>query len=162
MKGDIRARVIVVDGKVEGDLYATESVSIRATAKVKGNVFCAACRNHRRRVLPGQIEMQPSGAAVQNTARACVGGLGGTAGGHRGRADVGGRELAQEQLGVEPRRGWRLNPQCRWGPVVRPVMPTAPMRVPRFQALASFTSIALKWQYMLIRPRPWSMTPCCH
>ena len=31
MKGDIRARVIVVDGKVEGDLYATESVSIRAT-----------------------------------------------------------------------------------------------------------------------------------
>jgi len=31
-----------IDGKVEGDLYATESVNIRATAKVKGNVFCAA------------------------------------------------------------------------------------------------------------------------
>ena len=34
MKGDIRARVIVIDGKVEGDLYATDSVNIRATAKV--------------------------------------------------------------------------------------------------------------------------------
>jgi cytoskeletal protein CcmA (bactofilin family) len=65
MKGDIRARVIVIDGKVEGDLYATESVSIRATAKVKGNVFAPRVGISEGAFFQGQIEMQPSGAAVQ-------------------------------------------------------------------------------------------------
>jgi len=65
MKGDIRARTIVVDGKVEGDLYATESVSIRATAKVKGNVFAPRVGITEGAFFQGQVEMQPSGAAVQ-------------------------------------------------------------------------------------------------
>jgi cytoskeletal protein CcmA (bactofilin family) len=65
MKGDIRARVIVIDGKVEGDLYATESVSIRATAKVKGNVFAPRVGITDGAFFQGQIDMQPSGAAVQ-------------------------------------------------------------------------------------------------
>ncbi|MHB8477525.1 MAG: bactofilin family protein [Steroidobacteraceae bacterium] len=65
MKGDIRARVIVVDGKVEGDLFATESVSIRATAKVKGNLFAPRVGITEGAFFQGQIEMQPSGAAVQ-------------------------------------------------------------------------------------------------
>jgi cytoskeletal protein CcmA (bactofilin family) len=65
MKGDIRARVIIVDGKVEGDLYATESVNIRVTAKVKGNVFAPRVGISEGAFFQGQIEMQPSGAAVQ-------------------------------------------------------------------------------------------------
>jgi cytoskeletal protein CcmA (bactofilin family) len=65
MKGDIRARVIVIDGKVDGDLYATESVNIRATAKVKGNVFAPRVGIADGAFFQGQIEMQPSGAAVQ-------------------------------------------------------------------------------------------------
>jgi cytoskeletal protein CcmA (bactofilin family) len=65
MKGDIRARVIVIDGKVEGDLFATESVNIRATAKVKGNVFAPRVGITEGAFFQGQIEMQPSGAAVQ-------------------------------------------------------------------------------------------------
>jgi cytoskeletal protein CcmA (bactofilin family) len=65
MKGDIRARVIVIDGRVEGDLYATESVNIRATAKVKGNVFAPRVGIVEGAFFQGQIEMQPSGAAVQ-------------------------------------------------------------------------------------------------
>jgi cytoskeletal protein CcmA (bactofilin family) len=65
MKGDIRARVIVVDGKVDGDLYATESVSIRATARVKGNVFAPRVGITEGAFFQGQVEMQPSGAAVQ-------------------------------------------------------------------------------------------------
>jgi cytoskeletal protein CcmA (bactofilin family) len=65
MKGDIRARIIVIDGKVEGDLYATESVSVRATAKVKGNVFAPRVGITEGAFFQGQIEMQPSGAAVQ-------------------------------------------------------------------------------------------------
>lgn len=65
MKGDIRARVTVVDGKIEGDMYATESVTIRATAKVKGNVFAPRVAITDGAFFQGQIEMQPSGAAVQ-------------------------------------------------------------------------------------------------
>ena len=65
MKGDIRARVIVIDGKVEGDLYATESVNIRATAKVKGNIFAPRVGISEGAFFQGQIDMQPSGAAVQ-------------------------------------------------------------------------------------------------
>jgi cytoskeletal protein CcmA (bactofilin family) len=65
MKGNIRARVIVVDGKVDGDMYATESVTIRATAKVKGNVFAPRVAITEGAFFQGQIDMQPSGAAVQ-------------------------------------------------------------------------------------------------
>jgi cytoskeletal protein CcmA (bactofilin family) len=65
MKGDIRARVIVIDGKVEGDLYATESVNIRATAKVKGNIFAPRVGISDGAFFQGQIDMQPTGAAVQ-------------------------------------------------------------------------------------------------
>jgi cytoskeletal protein CcmA (bactofilin family) len=65
MKGDIRARVIVIDGKVEGDLYATESVNIRATAKVKGNLYAPRVGITEGAFFQGQIEMQASGAAVQ-------------------------------------------------------------------------------------------------
>ncbi|MDB6085209.1 MAG: hypothetical protein JWN43_3090 [Gammaproteobacteria bacterium] len=65
MKGDIRARVIVIDGKVDGDLYATESINIRATAKVKGNVFAPRIAIQDGAFFQGQVDMQPSGAAVQ-------------------------------------------------------------------------------------------------
>jgi cytoskeletal protein CcmA (bactofilin family) len=65
MKGDIRARIIVVDGNVEGDLYATESVNIRAAAKVKGNVYAPRVAISDGAFFQGRIDMQPSGAAVQ-------------------------------------------------------------------------------------------------
>lgn len=65
MKGDIRARVIIIDGKVDGDLYATEVISIRATAKVKGNVFAPRVGVTEGAFFQGQVDMQPSGAAVQ-------------------------------------------------------------------------------------------------
>ena len=65
MKGDIRARVIVIDGKVDGDLYATESITIRTTAKVKGNVFAPRVGIAEGAFFQGAVEMQPSGAAVQ-------------------------------------------------------------------------------------------------
>jgi len=70
MKGDIRARVIVIGGKVEGDLYATDSVHIRATAKVTGNVFAPRVGITEGAFFRGRVDMQPSGAAVQeDTAR---------------------------------------------------------------------------------------------
>lgn len=39
LKADIRARNVVIEGEVEGDVYGSDSVSIRETAKVRGNIF---------------------------------------------------------------------------------------------------------------------------
>lgn len=39
LKADIRARNVVIEGEVEGDVYGSESVCIRETAKVRGNIF---------------------------------------------------------------------------------------------------------------------------
>jgi len=39
VKADIRARNVVIEGEVEGDVYGSESVSIRETATVCGNIF---------------------------------------------------------------------------------------------------------------------------
>jgi len=65
MKGDIRARVIVVDGSVLGDLYATEAVHLRATAKVKGNVFAPRVAISEGAFFQGLVQMQAAGSAVQ-------------------------------------------------------------------------------------------------
>ena len=66
MKGDIRARVIVIDGKVDGDLFASESVNIRATAKVKGNIFAPRVALQDGAFFQGQVDMQTSVAAAQD------------------------------------------------------------------------------------------------
>ena len=39
LKADIRARNVVIEGEVEGDVYGSESVCIRETARVCGNIF---------------------------------------------------------------------------------------------------------------------------
>jgi cytoskeletal protein CcmA (bactofilin family) len=65
VKGDIRARVIVVDGRIDGDLYATESVNIRATGKVRGNVCAPSVGILEGAFFEGQIDMRPAAAAVQ-------------------------------------------------------------------------------------------------
>ena len=39
LKADIRARNVVIEGEVEGDVYGSDSVSIKETAKVRGNIF---------------------------------------------------------------------------------------------------------------------------
>ena len=38
VKGNIRARVVIIDGTVEGDVHGLESVTVRETARVRGNV----------------------------------------------------------------------------------------------------------------------------
>lgn len=65
MKGDIRARLIIIDGKVDGDLYATESILVRGSAKVRGNMFAPRIAIQDGAFFQGQVDMQPSGAAVQ-------------------------------------------------------------------------------------------------
>jgi cytoskeletal protein CcmA (bactofilin family) len=63
VKGNIRAKFVIVEGKVEGDIYATESVSIRANAKVTGNIFAPRVGIADGAHFSGRIDMNHKGVA---------------------------------------------------------------------------------------------------
>jgi len=63
VKGNIRAKFVIVEGKVEGDIYATESVSIRANAKVTGNIFAPRVGLADGAHFSGRIDMNHKGVA---------------------------------------------------------------------------------------------------
>ena len=63
VKGNIRAKFVIVEGKVEGDIYATESVSIRQNAKVTGNVFAPRVGIADGAHFSGRIDMNHKGVA---------------------------------------------------------------------------------------------------
>src|SRR5262245_15727221 len=65
VKGNIRAKFVIVEGKVEGDIYATESVAIRQTAKVTGNIFAPRVGIADGAHFTGSIDMNHKGVAAQ-------------------------------------------------------------------------------------------------
>jgi len=64
VKGNIRAKFVIVEGKVDGDIYATESVSIRQSARVNGNIFAPRVGIADGAHFTGRIDMNHKGAAV--------------------------------------------------------------------------------------------------
>jgi len=65
MLGDIRARRVIVEGQVEGDLYALEAVNIKATAQVTGSLFAPRVGLMDGAVFNGIIDMQHAPAVPQ-------------------------------------------------------------------------------------------------
>jgi cytoskeletal protein CcmA (bactofilin family) len=68
VKGDTRARSITIEGTVEGDLYALESISVRATAKVQGNLFAPRVSLADGAAFNGRIDMASSAKAAKSIA----------------------------------------------------------------------------------------------
>jgi cytoskeletal protein CcmA (bactofilin family) len=68
VKGDSRARTIVVDGTVEGDLYALESISIRPTAKVLGNLLAPRVSIADGASFNGKVDMASATKAARSIA----------------------------------------------------------------------------------------------
>lgn len=66
VKGDSRARVIVVEGTVEGDLYALESINIRPTAKVQGNLLAPRVAIADGASFNGKIDMASAARAARS------------------------------------------------------------------------------------------------
>jgi cytoskeletal protein CcmA (bactofilin family) len=64
VNGNILARVVVVDGVVDGDLYGKESVVIHETGRVNGNIYAPRVGISDGAVFNGRIDM--SGTAVIN------------------------------------------------------------------------------------------------
>ncbi len=66
VKGDSRARSIIVEGTVEGDLYALESISIRPTARVLGNLLAPRVAIADGAHFNGKVDMASATRAVRS------------------------------------------------------------------------------------------------
>jgi cytoskeletal protein CcmA (bactofilin family) len=68
VKGDSRARNIIVDGTVDGDLYALEAISIRPTAKVQGNLMAPRVSIADGASFNGKVDMATAARAARTIA----------------------------------------------------------------------------------------------
>lgn len=58
VKGDIKARAIIVGGKVEGNLYGEEMIEIKAKGTVLGEIFTNKFFVSQGGILNGRVQMQ--------------------------------------------------------------------------------------------------------
>jgi len=65
VKGNIRAKFVIIEGRVDGDVYATESVSVRQSAKVNGNIFAPRVGIADGAHFSGRIDMNHKGVAAK-------------------------------------------------------------------------------------------------
>lgn len=80
VKADVRGKMVIVEGEIEGDLKAGEQIILRNTAKVEGSISAPRVALEDGAVFRGGIEMDSSssrGSAGQPSASAAVGGSGG-------------------------------------------------------------------------------------
>ena len=59
IKADAYAKSVIVDGEMNGDLYGSECVSIRANANVEGNVIASRVSLEEGARFKGSIDMDP-------------------------------------------------------------------------------------------------------
>ena len=59
IKADVYTKSMLIEGEVSGDLVSSESVSIRATAKISGNVLAARVSLEEGAHFKGSIDMDP-------------------------------------------------------------------------------------------------------
>ena len=64
VKGDLQAKSIIVGGRIEGSLRASELVEIQAKGKVTGDVFTEKLLVMEGGEFNGRIEMNEDGARV--------------------------------------------------------------------------------------------------
>jgi cytoskeletal protein CcmA (bactofilin family) len=64
VKGNIRARTVIIDGSVEGDVYGLESVAVRETARVRGNIFAPRVGLADGAKFTGRIDMDAAQSAA--------------------------------------------------------------------------------------------------
>jgi cytoskeletal protein CcmA (bactofilin family) len=64
VKGNIRARIVIIDGTVEGDIHGLESVTVRETARVHGNIFAPRVGLADGAKFTGRIDMEAAESAA--------------------------------------------------------------------------------------------------
>lgn len=64
VKANIRAKVITVDGTLEGDLYGDEAVIIRKSGNVCGNIVAPRVTLEEGAKFKGGIDMEPKATGI--------------------------------------------------------------------------------------------------
>lgn len=64
VQADIKARSIVVDGQVEGDLHGSDKIAVRRTGKVLGNITAPRVSLDEGAQFKGRIDMDPERASA--------------------------------------------------------------------------------------------------
>jgi cytoskeletal protein CcmA (bactofilin family) len=72
VRGDIRARRVIVEGKVSGNVYALDSVTLRAGAVLTGDVFARRVAIEDGACISGRVDMD-NAPAVPKIDAAAVG-----------------------------------------------------------------------------------------
>lgn len=63
VRADVHAKVIKIDGKVTGDISASEKVIISKTGNVHGNIVAPRVTLEDGALFKGSIDMDPAGSA---------------------------------------------------------------------------------------------------
>jgi len=63
---DVHAQRLIVQGKLEGDVHATESVVIEVSANVRGNIYAPRVALKDGAKFKGTIDMDPGAAEAQS------------------------------------------------------------------------------------------------
>lgn len=65
VSADVYANSITIEGQMKGDMYAAERVSIRKSAKIKGNIHAPKVSLEEGGRFKGSIEMDPEADALK-------------------------------------------------------------------------------------------------
>ncbi len=71
IQGTAFANIVIVDGSIEGELYAAERISIRKGARVQGSIYSPRVSLEDGASLRGSVEMDPK--AIQEAVKAKFG-----------------------------------------------------------------------------------------
>ena len=58
VRGEVTAGHVIVCGKVDGDIYAATSVTIRSSARIVGDVHCQRIAMHAGAIVSGRLHQQ--------------------------------------------------------------------------------------------------------
>lgn len=89
IKADVYAHTIFVEGTVEGDLFGSEQVIVRKSARVRGNITSPRVSLEDGATFKGSIEMDPESVKSM---------LGSTASSNRGPSTSGSRSNAAQPV----------------------------------------------------------------
>ncbi|KGQ18221.1 Integral membrane protein CcmA involved in cell shape determination [Lysobacter dokdonensis DS-58] len=64
IEGEIRAPVVMIDGRLEGDVHAAERIELAARARVQGNVHYRTVEMHAGAQLTGRLVHADANAAT--------------------------------------------------------------------------------------------------
>jgi cytoskeletal protein CcmA (bactofilin family) len=54
--GNVRVSHLIVDGEIDGSVYATDLVEVRGTGKIKGDIHYGLLEVHQGALIDGQVD----------------------------------------------------------------------------------------------------------